>query len=64
MQFPLFLNFFRSWIRCDERCGMAVPICAVALVLQVDALAVTSRLGLARGFLLRRLCTLAFEMLG
>ena len=31
---------------------------------QVDALAVISRLGLARGFLLRRLCGLAFEMLG
>ena len=31
---------------------------------QVDALAVISRLGLARGFLLRRLCDLAFEMLG
>ncbi|CAE8617075.1 unnamed protein product [Polarella glacialis] len=29
----------------------------------VDALAVISRLGLARGFLLRRLCTLAFENL-
>ena len=30
----------------------------------MQALAVISRLGLARGFLLRRLCGLAFEMLG
>jgi len=30
----------------------------------VEAVAVVSRLGLARGFLLRRLCTLAFENLG
>jgi hypothetical protein len=30
----------------------------------VEAFAVISRLGLARGFLLRRLCTLAFENLG
>merc|ERR1719216_17924 len=29
----------------------------------VDALAVISRIGLARGFLLRRLCTLVFENL-